>query len=53
MNGDGDVNGLDVDPFVAAVVGGGVTTIPEPATLVLLAMAGLLAWLPPFRKMAR
>lgn len=53
MNADGDVNGLDVDPFVAAVVGGGLTVVPEPATLALLAVAGLLALLRPFRKVAR
>ena len=30
MNEDGDVNGLDVDPFVAAVVGGGAQRFPNP-----------------------
>ena len=40
MNGDEVVNGLDVDPFVAAVVGG-TQQIPEPSTL-LLAALGLL-----------
>ena len=34
-------NGLDVDPFVAAVVGG-AQQIPEPSTL-LLALLALLA----------
>jgi hypothetical protein len=29
------VNGLDVDPFVAAVVGSGTHQIPEPSTLLL------------------
>jgi hypothetical protein len=54
MNEDGDVNGLDVDPFVAAVVGGGVAAVPEPATLALLAAAGLLiVLLQPLRKVAR
>jgi hypothetical protein len=38
MNGDGQVNGLDVDPFVAAVVGG-VQQIPEPSTLLLVLLA--------------
>ena len=33
------VNGLDVDPFVAAVVGGGAQQIPEPATLLLVLVA--------------
>jgi len=31
-----------VDPFVAAVVGGGVQAVPEPSTLVLLSLAALL-----------
>ena len=47
MNGDGVVNGLDVDPFVAAVVGGGVAAVPEPTTLALaasLALAGLMVF---------
>jgi hypothetical protein len=38
VNADGQVNGLDVDPFVAAVVGG-VQQIPEPSTLVLTLVA--------------
>jgi hypothetical protein len=42
MNEDTEVNGLDVDLFVEAVVGGGVAAVPEPSTLLLLAM-GLLA----------
>ena len=41
MNTDGVVNGLDVDPFVAEIVGGGVQAVPEPSTLALLALAGL------------
>ena len=41
MNLDGVVNGLDVDPFVAAVVGGGLQAVPEPWTIALLALAGL------------
>ena len=35
MNLDGDVNGLDVDPFVATVVGGGTQPVTEPSTLLL------------------
>jgi hypothetical protein len=38
MNEDDAVNGLDVDSFVAAVVGGGVQAVPEPSTLILLAL---------------
>jgi len=44
-NSDGIINLLDINPFVAAIVGGAApTTIPEPATLALLAIgaAGLL-----------
>ena len=37
MNEDGSVNGLDVDPFVAAVVGG-VESVPEPSSLLLLGL---------------
>ena len=47
MNEDEVVNGLDVDPFVAAVVGGGgVAAVPEPSALLLtLAALGILvAW---------
>ena len=32
MNEDDVVNGLDVDPFVAAVVGGGAAAVPEPSS---------------------
>ena len=39
MNEDGVVNGLDVDPFVAAVVGGGTQAVPEPSTLLLCLVA--------------
>jgi hypothetical protein len=35
------VNGLDVDPFVAAVVGGGARCIPESSTLLLAALGSL------------
>jgi Tol biopolymer transport system component len=38
LNLDGEVNGLDVDPFVTAVVGG-VQQIPEPSTLLLALVA--------------
>ena len=38
VNLDGEVNGLDVDPFVAAVVGG-TQQIPEPSTLLLALVA--------------
>ena len=44
MNEDQEVNGLDVDPFVAAVVGGGVQQVPEPATCALAAI-GVLVFL--------
>jgi hypothetical protein len=45
VNFDGDVNGLDVDPFVAAVVGG-TQAIPEPSTflLALVALAVVGGW---------
>ena len=54
MNLDGAVNGLDVDPFVEAVVGGGAQSVspfvtallgsetqpvPEPSTFVLCLIA--------------
>jgi hypothetical protein len=38
MNEDQVVNGLDVDPFVSAVLGG-VQQIPEPSTLLLVLVA--------------
>jgi hypothetical protein len=38
MNDEQVVNGLDVDPFVAAVVGG-AQQIPEPSTLLLCIIA--------------
>jgi hypothetical protein len=38
VNLDGVVNGLDVDPFVAAVVGG-AQSVPEPSTLLLCIIA--------------
>ena len=46
MNGDGAVNGLDVDPFVTAVVGGGAAAVPEPSTLLLciIALAAVSGW---------
>jgi hypothetical protein len=33
------LNVLDVDPFVVAVVGGGVAAVPEPSTLLLCLIA--------------
>jgi len=39
MNEDGEVNGRDVDPFVAAVVDGGTAAVPEPTTLLLALIA--------------
>jgi hypothetical protein len=39
VNLDGEINGLDVAPFVAAVVGGGTHKIPEPSTLLLALIA--------------
>jgi hypothetical protein len=49
MNQDGQVNGLDVDPFVAVVLGAGtsLTPIPEPSTMILATMALLGAPEPP------
>jgi hypothetical protein len=35
MNEDQVVNGLDVDPFVTAVISGGAEQIPEPSTILL------------------
>jgi hypothetical protein len=45
MNSDGAVNGLDVAPFVAAVVGG-AQSVPAPSTLLLtlLALGVVGAW---------
>ncbi len=45
MNEDGVVNGLDVDPFVATVVGGGTVAVPEPSMLflALIALGGFCA----------
>ena len=39
MNGNGAVNGLDVDLFVAAAVGSSTEQIPEPSTLLLCIVA--------------
>ena len=39
MNEDEVVNGLDVDPFVAAVVGGSAAAVPEPSSLFLTILA--------------
>jgi hypothetical protein len=46
MNEDQVVNGLDVDPFVAAVVGGETQSVPEPSTLLLciIALAVVGGW---------
>jgi hypothetical protein len=41
VNLDGEVNGLDVDPFVAAVVGG-AQSVPEPSTLLLCIALGVI-----------
>jgi len=44
-NADGAVTGLDIDPFVAAVVGGGAQAVPEPSTLLLTIVAlGMVGW---------
>jgi hypothetical protein len=43
-NDDGDVNGLDVAPFVDTVIAGATQPVPEPSTLPLLAILGLLYW---------
>jgi hypothetical protein len=46
MNQDTVVNGLDVNPFVSAILGGGLHAVPEPGGLILaivgLATLGLL-----------
>lgn len=41
MNGDGAVSGLDVDPFIVAVIGGGLTidSVLEPSTRMMLLVA--------------
>jgi hypothetical protein len=39
MIGNDGPDGLDVDPFVAAVVGGTTQPIPEPSTLLLALVA--------------
>ena len=43
-NGDGAINLVDINPFVALLTGGGVATIPEPASVLLVAgmMMGLV-----------
>jgi len=44
LNRDGQVNLLDINPFVDAIVAsaGGAASVPEPASLVLLLVPGLL-----------
>ena len=39
MNEDEVVNGLDVNPFVAAVIGGDTHHIPGPSTFLLAVVA--------------
>ena len=42
INADTVVDGLDIQPFVDIITGAGGSPVPEPATLGLLAAAGLL-----------
>jgi hypothetical protein len=42
VKGDNQINGLDVDPFVAAVLGGAAQQVPEPSALALAALGWLL-----------
>ena len=44
MNGDGEVNLLDINPFVAALTGGAAVAVPEPGAtgLLLVGVLGLV-----------
>ena len=54
MNEDADVNGLDADPFVAAVVGGaGVQAVPEPSSIGLVLIGTLVGLLAGRRRFTR
>ena len=40
LNGDGNVDNLDITPFVDLLTGGG-SPVPEPATMVVLGLGAL------------
>ncbi|MEX2545862.1 MAG: dockerin type I repeat-containing protein [Phycisphaeraceae bacterium] len=42
INGDGVFDAVDVSPFVQLLVGSGATVVPEPGSLALLSIGGLL-----------
>ena len=42
INQDGDFDTADVAPFVQLLVAGGSQSVPEPGSLVLLSLGGLL-----------
>ena len=42
INGDGSFDTADVAPFVQMLVGGGSASVPEPGSLALLGLGGLL-----------
>jgi hypothetical protein len=50
LNGDGQFNNLDIDPFAAILVSGSAAAVPEPAGF-LLFVAGALASLAGFRRL--
>ena len=43
INSDAVVDGLDIQPFVDIITGAGGESVPEPATMLLLAFGGLAA----------